>query len=195
MNPDIKNFSLQIFSSIILFVISFFFIFWIGSYFEVDIFPLENRVTNQSTFHIYIFDKYVDSIIITLLTSLWLCLSIQGKKRIVSAISYVSLFVAALLTNFGPLLDAAVLISIPIISSFFIYHHFSNKKNFQIQTNVLLSFLVWPVLSTRSKSTWALSWQETPCWKCTTLGPTNVVIFSLDPLQKLADTILFHLTW
>ena len=141
-----ENFTLQFLSSITLFLITFFFIFWIGSYFEVDIFPLENRSTIHTTFQIYIFDKYVDSVIITLLTTLWLCLSIRGKIRIVSAIAYGSLTGAAILTNFHPLQDASVLVSIPIIASFFVYHHFSTKKIIQIQTNLLMSFFSFAVL-------------------------------------------------
>jgi len=145
-SPIRKNFLLQIFALITLFVISFFFIFWIGSYFEADIFPLENRKTNYTTFHIYIFDKYIDAVIISLLTTLWLCLAIRGKKRIFSAISYGGLTAAALLTNFGPLLDSLVLVSILIIASFFIYHHFSTKKIIHSQTNLLMSFFAIAVL-------------------------------------------------
>ena len=140
-----ENFSLQILSSITLFVISFFFIFWVGSYFEVDIFPLEDRATNYTTFHSYTFDKYVDVIVITLLTTLWFCLSLRGKKRIVSSISYGSLTATAIFTNSSPLLDAAVLISIPTITSFFVYH-FLTKKIIQIQTNLLMSFFLLAVL-------------------------------------------------
>jgi len=141
-----KNFVIQIISSITLFIISFFFIFWIGSYFEVDIFPLENRSTILTTFHNYNIDKFVDAVIITLLTTLWLCLSIGGKKRIVSAIGYGSATTAALLSNFGPLLDATVLVSIPIIASFFVYDHFSSKKIIQFQTKLLMSFFSFAVL-------------------------------------------------
>jgi len=141
-----KNFLFQILSSITLFVILFFSIFWLGSYFEVDVFSLENRETNVSTFHIYIFDKYIDALIITLLTTLWLCLSIREKKRIFSAISYGSLTAVALLSNFELLLDISVLASIPIIASFFIYQNFSTKKIIQIQTNLLISFFSIAVL-------------------------------------------------
>ena len=140
-----ENFSLQILASITLFIISFLFIFWIASYFEVDIFPLENRATNYATFHIYIFEKYVDTIIITLLTTLWFCLSLRGKTRIVSSICYGSLTATALFTNLSTLLDAAVLISIPTITSFFVYH-FLTKKIIQIQTNLLMSFFSLAVL-------------------------------------------------
>jgi len=147
MNPYPNNFSLQVISSITLCIISFFFIFWIGSYFEVDIFPLENRVTNYTTFHIYIFDKYVDAVIITLLSIFWLLLSISGKKRIVSAISYGGLTTVALITNFSPLLDASALISVPMIAAFFLFNHFSAKKIIQIQTNILMSFFSIAVLS------------------------------------------------
>jgi len=141
-----EDFSLLILSSITLFLISFFFIFWIGSYFEADIFPLENRATIQTTFHNYIFDKYADAVVITLLTILWLCLSIRGMKRIVSATSYGMLTATAFFTNFGPLLDVTVLVSIPIIAAFFVYHHFSSKRIIQFQTRLLLSFFSFAVL-------------------------------------------------
>jgi len=141
-----ENFSLQVFSSIILFLISFFFIFWVGSYFEVDIFPLENRATNYSSFHTFIFEKYVDAIIIALLTTLWICLSIRGITRIITALIYGSLTAAAILTNLGPLLDTSVLVSIPLIASFFVYHYFLPKKIIQIQSNLLISFFSFAVL-------------------------------------------------
>jgi len=141
----LKTHSWNILSLISIFVVSYFFIFWVGSYFQVDIFPLENRFTNYTTFNAYIFDKYVDSVIITLLTTLWLCLSLREKTRIVSAAIYGSLTSIALLTNFSELLEASVLVSIPLIASLFAYH-FLIKKIIQIQTNLLMSFFSLPVL-------------------------------------------------
>jgi len=141
-----ENFSLNTISLVTLFAIAFFFIFWIGSYFQLDIFPIENRATIYTTFHIYIFDKHVDTIIISLLTTLWLIISIHGIKRTVSAITYGSLTAVALSTNFTPLLDAAVFVSIPLIASFFIIQHFLDKKIIQIQTNLLMSFFSFAVL-------------------------------------------------
>jgi len=146
MNFDTHNFSLHIISSITLFLISFFYIFWIGSYFEVDIFPVENRAIYYTTFNVYIFDKYVDAVIITLLTVFWLFLSIRGTKRIVSSICYGGLTAAALFTNVDSLLDISVLVSIPLLSSFFIIQHFSTKKTIQIQTNSLVSYFSFAVL-------------------------------------------------
>ena len=139
------NFYLQILSVTTLFIISFFYIFWAGSFFEADIFPFENRVTYSTTFNIHIFEKYLDTIVIILLTTLWFGLSLRGKKRIFTAISYGILSGFALFTNLEQLLDAAVLISIPVIISFFVYH-FSTKKIIQIQTNLLMSFFSLAVL-------------------------------------------------
>ncbi len=140
-----QNFLVEILSAITLFIMSFFFIFWIGTFFQVDIFPFENRSTYFTTFNFYIFEKYVDSIIITLLTTLWLSLSLRGRKRFASTISYGSITTIALFTNSSPLLDVAVLISIPLISSFFLYHFFI-KKIIQIQTNMLLTFFSSSIL-------------------------------------------------
>jgi len=140
-----EHFSLQFLSSISLFIVGFFFIFWIGSYLEIDVFPLENRSTYFSTFDNYLFDKYVDSIIITLFTILWCGLSIKGRLRIVTTILYAGLASTALLTNFDLLLETSVLVSVPLILSFFIYHHISSK-NIIIQTNFLQSFFAFAIL-------------------------------------------------
>ena len=145
--PQIQeNYSLQILSSITLFVIAFFFIFWVGSFFEADIFPLENRSTYHTSFNFYIFEKYVDALIISLLTIFWLGLSIRGKERIVSSIIYGGLTAASFLTNFNPLLEASVLVSVPLIASFFAYQHFSTKKIISIQSNLLFSLFSYAVL-------------------------------------------------
>ena len=164
-----KNFSLQILSSITLFIISFFFIFWVGSYFEIDIFPLENRATNYTTFQGHIFEKYVDAIIISALTTLWFSISLNGKNRIISVISYGSLSATALFTDFRPLLDAVVLISIPLITSFFIYR-FLTKKISKIQTNLLMSFFSLAVL-------------------CISISGLIIFIISMTSSQQLAGGI------
>ena len=145
-SPARENLPFQVLASISLFIISFFFIFWIGSYFEVDIFPLENRFTILTTFQTYIFDKFVDTIIITLLTTLWICLSIRGKPRIVSAILYGSITALAIFTNSSWLLNASALVSVPLIVSFFVYHYFSPKKIIQFQSNLLFNFFSLAVL-------------------------------------------------
>ncbi len=142
---SLKNSTWTILSLISVFVASFFFIFWVGTYFQLDIFPLENRSTHYTTFHVYIFDKFVDSAIITLLTTLWLCLSLRDKTRIVSVSIYGSLTTIALLTNFTELLEFSVLVSIPLMTSFFTYHFFI-KKIIQSQTTLLMSFFSLAVL-------------------------------------------------
>jgi len=141
-----QNFSLQILSSTILCVISFFFIFWIGSFFEVDIFPLENRSTIYTAFDNYIFDKYADAVIITLLTVLWISLSIKGKERLVSATSCAILASTAILLNSNTLIEVAVFVSISLLILFFVYHHFATKKIIQIQTKLLMTCLSLAVL-------------------------------------------------
>jgi len=142
---EVERFSLKFLSSMSLFIIGFFFIFWIGSYLEIDVFPLENRSTYFSTFDNYLFDKYVDSIIITLFTILWCSLSIKGRLRIVSTILYGGLVSTALLTNIDLLLETSVLVSVPLITSFFIYHH-TSSKNTIIQTNIFQSFFAFAIL-------------------------------------------------
>ncbi len=138
-------FLLRFLSSLSLFIIVFFFIFWIGSYFEIDIFPLENRSTNYSTFDTHLFNKYVDSIIIILLTTLWCGLSIKGRFRMVLTILYGSLISIAILINSDLLLETLVLVSVPLITSFFIYQSIA-AKNIIIHYNMLQSFFAFTIL-------------------------------------------------
>jgi len=98
------------------------------------------------TFQIYIFDKNTDSVIIPILAIFWFYLSLKGKERIVSSVIYGSVTAIALFTNFGPLQDAIVLISLPIIASFFIYQQLSTKNIIKIQITMFLSFFSVAVL-------------------------------------------------
>jgi len=142
---QVEHSSFFIFSTLSLFILCFFFIFWTGSYFEIDIFPFENRSTYISSFDSHIFDKYVDSVIISLLTLLWCGLSLKGKIRIVSIILFGGLVAAAQISNSNLFLEISVLASVPLITSFFIYQVVSSKKII-IETNKFQSFFAYSIL-------------------------------------------------
>ena len=119
---------LSIISSAILTLISFFYIYTVGSYFKVNIYVLQNRVTYYQFFDIYIFGKYIDHLIIASGIVIWFVLSIRGKARFVVFITYGGLTLIAVLANLGALLDIVAVVSIPIVISFLAYNRLADKK-------------------------------------------------------------------
>ena len=119
---------LSITGSAILALISFFYIYTVGSYFKVNIYILQNRVTYYQFFDMYIFGRYIDHIIITCGIILWFVLSIRGKARFAASIIYGGLTLIALLANLSALLDIIAVMSIPIVISFLIYNKLACKK-------------------------------------------------------------------
>jgi hypothetical protein len=129
---------LSIINSALIVLISCFYIYTVGSYFKINIYPLEHRVIYFTFFDIYIINRNLDHIIIISSLSLWLTLSLRTKAKFVVPIIYVAIIVAALLTE-GPnltagILDISSLFSLPLVISFLTYNKFSSKKNMGIFT-------------------------------------------------------------
>ena len=71
-------------SSVLIVLVSFFYVFSAGTFLEVGIFPFEERATFHKSFHTYVFDQFVDSLIITISTLAWIATSVYGKARALS---------------------------------------------------------------------------------------------------------------
>ena len=135
-----------IISCAVLALTLFFYIFTVGSYFHIDVYPLENRATYPAPFDAYVVDRYTDHLIIVLGTILWLALSVIGKERIVlSSIYGASALIATL---YGAiLLEIIALLSVPIIISFMIYNRFALKKILNYSANVSLNYVAIGAIS------------------------------------------------
>lgn len=135
-----------IISSAVLVVTMFFYIYTIGSYFQVIVYPLENRVIYSAPFDAYVIDRFTDHVIIALGTFLWLALSVAGKKRIVvSAIYGTSTLIATLHDSIS--LDVVALLSVPIIISFLIYNRFAFKKILNYLPRLFLNYIAIAAIS------------------------------------------------
>ena len=120
----------SIVTSAIFTLLSFFYVYTVGSYFNVSIVYLQNRVTHVVPFsNIYIVNQYIDHIILASGTVLWLILSIHKKKVrwFVSSI-YGGLTIISATSNIGVVLDILALLSIPIVLSCWIYVIYSNNN-------------------------------------------------------------------
>jgi hypothetical protein len=129
-----------IISSSVLSLVSFFYIYTIGSYFKVSVYILQNRVTYNTFFGEHIISRDIDYTIIISGTILWLLLSLEGRTRYVVTAAYGILTVAALVlfAKTGFARDIPALISIPMIAFFLIYCVLT-PKNKIVDTSIQLS--------------------------------------------------------
>jgi len=136
-----KNSSpLHVISSVIFVVILFFYIFSVGSYFQVDVSPLENRFNHHKPFLNYILDKHIDQLIIVCGTASWLVLSLLKRPKIFIPTIYVGSTAIAALEG-SSTLDVAVLFSFPVILSLLIYNRFATAKILSFSGNLVLNYL------------------------------------------------------
>ncbi len=133
------NSSLSIISSAALVLTSFFYIYTIGTFFKVNIYILQNRVTYDTFFNFYIINKYTDYIIIISGLILWLVLSIRGRARLVAPLIYGGITIVAAIASLDVVVDIAALISIPVIFSFLVYDRFTTKTKILNRSTNLLS--------------------------------------------------------
>lgn len=113
-------------------VICLFYVYTAGTYLQVRIYPLVDRVTYYIPFNFYIVNEFVDHVIIGSLLVLWLALSVRpriGRLAVVGV--FAALFVAAAATNYDPALDGIALSALPAIVSVLVYDHFSPRKILQ----------------------------------------------------------------
>ena len=123
-------------------LISLFYIYTLGSFFKVVIFPLQNRVTYISFFDAYVIDTYVDHIIIASATLLWMTLALKGKVKFPIIGFYGGMAILGAVSKtpaMMALLDIAALISFPLVMLFVIYNILRpEKKNLRNKTNSLI---------------------------------------------------------
>jgi hypothetical protein len=127
--------TLLIITSILFVLLSFFYPFSTSSYFQVDVFQLENRVTSDSTFDVYVIEKNIDHAILLLGTIMWLALCVVGKLRIIFSAIFAGIVSVGILvgTNFT---DAISLVTLPTIISFLAYNKFASKKILNVSTDL-----------------------------------------------------------
>lgn len=120
---------LSILSSCALALVSFFYIYTIGSYLKVTVYSLQNRVTYISRFDNYVIDRYTDHIIIVSIIIVWFIFSLRGKVRLIVTTIYGVMIITSTIGQLESILEIGALLSIPIAISFLIYNKLPLKKN------------------------------------------------------------------
>jgi hypothetical protein len=120
--------TISIISNAVLVFTSFFYIYTIGSFFNLSIYPLLDRVTYDILFDYYVVTKHVDYILLVSGISLWVLFSVRSKLRFIVAASYSGIAIISALSNIGVFFDIVALISIPIALSLLAYNKLTQQK-------------------------------------------------------------------
>jgi hypothetical protein len=104
-------------SSFVLATMIVFYLFSIGSFFELDIYYLEDRTTvHVSVSNMYMISRQVDGLVLSSAFGLWLMFSLEQRRlRLVSAITVVSLLVLGFVYSYD-IIGYVSLLSIPVVA-------------------------------------------------------------------------------
>jgi hypothetical protein len=86
LNQSIESISIA--TNSIFADIQFFYIYTVSSFFKISVYPLQNRVTDNTLFDSYIVSRNFDHILIASATILWLILATKGKVRLLIVTAY-----------------------------------------------------------------------------------------------------------
>ncbi|AIC16429.1 hypothetical protein NVIE_021690 [Nitrososphaera viennensis EN76] len=109
-------------------ILGIFYIYTVGTFFQIGIYPLVDRVTYYSNFNFYIINEFVDHVIIGALLIVWLLISINSKiGRLLTGILAILLIIVSVF-NFRSVLEGLSLISFPTIVFFLMFVKFFSGK-------------------------------------------------------------------
>jgi hypothetical protein len=123
----------------------FFYLYTIGSFFRITVYPLIDRVTVYAVFHEYIINQHLDYIIVILAAASWFLLSVKNRAiRYYFSMAYgVTGIILALISPDNIVFDIIALLSLPLIIGIMLYYYRKRQKK-------LLNFnakLTWRYIS------------------------------------------------
>ena len=135
----------SILSGVAFTVCIFFYLYTIGSFFGVTVYPLINRVTVYAVFQEYIINQHLDYIVVILATASWFLLSVNHRAiRYYFSIAYAGTgIILALISPDNIVFDIIALLSLPLIIGVMLYDYRKRQKK-------LLNFnakLTWRYIS------------------------------------------------
>jgi hypothetical protein len=116
----------SILSGVSFVVCLFFYLYVIGSFFKVNVYPLIDRVTVNTFFQEHIVNDYVDNIVTILAATLWFLFSINNRAiRYSLSIAYGGTgTIMALISPDNIIFDIITLLSIPLIIGVSLYYYY-----------------------------------------------------------------------
>jgi hypothetical protein len=144
----------SILSGVSFVVCLFFYLYVIGSFFKVNVYPLIDRVTVNTFFQEHIVNDYVDNIVTILAATLWFLFSINNRAiRYSLSIAYGGTgTIMALISPDNIIFDIITLLSIPLIIGVSLYYYYyyyprshrhynhQHQQKQEQKKNILLNF-------------------------------------------------------
>jgi hypothetical protein len=107
-----------------------FYLYFVGSFFRITIYPLINRTIVYTVFEEHIINQHLDYIIIIIATASWFLLSVNNRAiRYYFSIAYGAGITLALISPDAIVFDIITLLSLPLISSVMLYYYRKGQKN------------------------------------------------------------------
>ena len=131
----------QILSSVALTICILFYLYVLGSFLEITVYPLINRITSYAVFQEDIITNYIDRVVVIAAATSWLSLSIS-KKSISYSLSIIygaSGFILAVVSQGSLIFDIHAALSLPLIISVLFYYHKQNLKTNSLNFNANLT--------------------------------------------------------
>lgn len=120
----------------------FFYLYVIGSFFRIPIYPLVDRVTVYAAFQEYVINQHLDYVIVILATASWFFLSANNRAiRYYFSIAYGATgIILALISPDNIVFDIIALLSLPLIISVMLYYHYRKRQKNVLNFNAKLTW-------------------------------------------------------
>src|SRR5918996_1804721 len=134
----------SIISSVSFVVCLFFYLYIIGSFFKITVYPLIDRVTVYTLFQEHVVNEYVDNIIAIVAATLWFLFSINNRAiRYSLSIAYGGTgTILAVISPDNIIFDILSLLSIPLMIGVSLYSYYYNRRHYnqQKKKKIILNF-------------------------------------------------------
>ena len=119
----------SILSGVAFTVYIFFYLYIVGSFFRITVYPLIDRVIVYTDFHEYIISQHFDYIVIIVATASWFLLSFNNRAiRSYFSIAYGIGIILALISPDSTAFDIITLLSLPSIFGVMLYYYHYRKR-------------------------------------------------------------------
>lgn len=123
-------------------ILCLFYLYTVGTYFQVRIYPLVDRVTYYTPFNFFIVSEYIDHVIIGSLLFLLVIFSLQRSKvGYVITSAFIAFFIVSAISYNDSILDAIALASLPSAICLLIYNYYSKHLLHVFQQDLFKNYL------------------------------------------------------
>jgi hypothetical protein len=130
----------SIVSSVSFAVCLFFYLYIIGSFFGITVYPLLNRFTFDAIFQEHIMNEFLDSTIVMIATTSWFLFSVRNRAvRYFFSIYGGTGIILALLSPDNIVFDIIVFLSLPLIIGVILYYHYRKRQDNLLNFNAKLT--------------------------------------------------------